>query len=348
MPSRAGLSEGATAAASLAPSCLLRGLVTRAEGSGFWVTVTQGDPGSPGKPEGPGRTRPGGQESTGQKEYYCVLRGRLKKQQLRVAAVVVVGDEVVLATLPDGGAVIEDRLPRRTELVRPGDSGDRRQHVPDHIIAANLDQLVIVLSAHQPDFKRRLAERYLSMAAHAGIEPLVVVNKCDLEEESVLRTWVEPLVSSGVRVILASAYDGRGLDELRGYLGGRVSGLAGQSGVGKSTLLNAMYPGFAIRTNAVSAVSSKGRHTTTSSRLYALPGGGYLADTPGIKSLGLFEEVDDEIGSVFPEIEAEAAGCRFRDCSHTHEPRCAVKEAVERGEIDEDRYRNYVRLRSRL
>ncbi len=292
-----------------------RGVVVRAEGAGFWVHL-------------------------GREEILCGLRGRMKKKQLRVSSLVVVGDEVIVQRLPEGGGVIEDRLPRRTELVRPGFRG-----LP-HVIAANLDQLVIVVSAHQPDFKRRLAERFLATAAHAGLEALVVLNKCDLEEQRVLATWVEPLVANGVEVLLASAYDGRGTSQLRERLEGRVSGLAGQSGVGKSSLLNAMYPAYRIRTNVVSEDSGKGRHTTTSSRLYPLPGGGYLADTPGIRSLGLFDEVAEEgLGGVFPEIEAAAAGCRFRDCSHTHEPRCAVKEAVERGEIDEDRYRNYVRLR---
>lgn len=295
------------------------GVVIRAEGSGYWVDV-------------------------GGDELQCVLRGRMKKRQLRVSSLVVVGDEVVVERRPEGGGVIGDRLERRTELVRPGPSGGRRRQGPPHVIAANLDQLVIVQSAHQPDFKRRLAERFLATAAHAGLQPLVVVNKSDLEDERVLRSWIEPLVTNGVEVLLTSAYDGRGADELRRRLVGRVSCLAGQSGVGKSSLVNVMFPEYRIRTNTVSEKSSKGRHTTASSRLYPLPGGGYLADTPGIRSLGLFDEVEDEVAGVFPEIVAAAAGCKFRDCNHTHEPKCAVKEAVGRGEIDEDRYRNYVRL----
>ncbi len=300
-----------------------RGVVIGAEGSGYWVNV-------------------------GGEQLPCVLRGRMKKKQLRTSSLVVVGDEVVIERLPGGGAVIEDRLERRSELVRPGPSGGRLHAGPPHVIAANLDQLVIVQSAHQPDFKRRLAERFLATAAHAGLEALVVLNKCDLEDERVISSWIEPLVASGVEVLLTSAYDGRGIDELRRALVGRVSCLAGQSGVGKSSLLNAMFPENRIRTNTVSEVSNKGRHTTSSSRLYPLPGGGYVADTPGIKALGLFDEVGDEIGGVFAEIDAAAAGCKFRDCSHTHEPGCAVKDAVERGEIDEDRYRNYVRLRRHM
>jgi ribosome biogenesis GTPase len=295
---------------------VMKGLVTRAEGSRFWV----------------------GLEAD---EVPCVVRGRMKKKQLRVSGLIVVGDEVMAARLPDGTGVIEERLPRRTELSRPGFRG--RQH----IIAANLDQLLIVQSVHQPEFKRRLVERFLALARHGGMEALLVVNKCDLEEPRVVEALAAPLVAAGVRASLVSAFDGRGIPELRERLVGRVSCLAGQSGVGKSSLLVAMFPAYGVRTAEVNQDTGKGRHTTTSSRLYALPGGGYVADTPGIRELGLFEEVGDELGGVFPEIEAASAGCRFRDCSHTHEPLCAVKAAVETGDIDEDRYRNFVRLRRR-
>jgi ribosome biogenesis GTPase / thiamine phosphate phosphatase len=138
--------------------------------------------------------------------------------------------------------------------------------------------------------------------------------------------------------------DGRGLDVLRAALLQRTSALAGQSGVGKSTLLNAMFPAFEARTSATSEWSNKGRHTTTTSRLYALPGGGYLADTPGIRELGLFDDDEDAVTGVFPEIAAAADRCRFHDCTHSHEPKCAVKAAVDRGEIAIDRYERFLSL----
>jgi ribosome biogenesis GTPase len=292
------------------------GIVTRSEGPRFWVDL-------------------GGQEVA------CVLRGRLKKEQQRVSCLVVVGDEVIVEPLPDGTGAIKARESRRTELVRPGFRGQA------NVTAANLEQLVIVQAARDPSFKRHLVERYLTTARRGRMSSLVVVNKCDLEEEETIRSWVEPLLASDVTVVLTSAAEGRGIEELRALLVGRVSGLVGQSGVGKSSLLNALYPELDIRVSAVSDWSHKGCHTTTASRLYPLPGGGYLADTPGIRNLGLFGGDEDELSGVFPEIAAAATGCKFSDCSHTHEPRCAVKEAVENGDIHPDRYEHYLRLRRR-
>lgn len=292
-------------------------LVTRVEGARFWVELDG-------------------------VEIPCVLRGRMRKRQQRESSLVVVGDRVLVRRLPDSSGVIEEGLPRRSELARPGFRGRTR------VMAANLDQLVIVQSAHQPDFRRRLVERFLATARRGGMRPLVVVNKCDLEDPRVVETWVAPLAASGVEIILTSAVDGRGLAELGRRLAGRLSALAGQSGVGKTSLVTAMFPAYSLRTAEVNDWTGKGRHTTTASRLYPLPDGGYLADTPGIRELGLFEDTEDDVAGVFPEIEGLAAGCKFRDCTHTHEPKCAVRAAVERGEIDEDRYRNYVRMRARL
>lgn len=272
----------------------------------------------------------------GDEEISCVLRGRLKREWQMVTSLVVVGDEVVVTRTPDGG-VIEAVGPRRSQLSRPG------FHGYEHVIAANIDQVLIVASVHQPPFKRNLVDRFLLLARQMGVAPLLVVNKCDLEDERVIRSWLAPLEPSGVRSILTSAATGQGLDDLRQVLAGKISCLAGQSGVGKSSLVNALFPGTNVKTQGTS-YANKGRHTTTGSRLYALPGGGYLADTPGIKELGLWEAGDEELAEVFPQIDALAGGCKFRDCTHVHEPKCAVRTAVERGEVDLERYQNYVRL----
>jgi ribosome biogenesis GTPase len=287
--------------------------VTRQEGPRFWVEIDE-------------------------TEIPCVLRGRLRKEKQRVSSPVVVGDQVRVLRLPDGTGVIEGGEPRRSELARPGFKG------LVHVIAANLDQLVIVQAARQPAFKRHLAERFVATARRGRMEALLVVNKCDLEEEAVVRSWIAPMAASGVPILLASTVDGRGIDALRSQLTGKVSAFAGQSGVGKSSLLNAMFPEFAARTSAVSDWTRKGRHTTTTSRLYPLPGGGYLADTPGIRALGLFDDDEEAVTGVFPEILTAAARCKFPDCTHSHEPKCAVKAAVSRGEIAADRYEHFLRL----
>jgi len=292
-----------------------KGIVIRNDGPRFWV------------------------EWNGQ-EVPCTLRGKLKKEQLRVTSVVVVGDEVTVQMSPDGTGVVESVLPRRSELARPGFHG----YV--HVMAANVDRLLIVGSAAMPRFKLHLAERFMTIARRGRIQPVVIINKCDLEHEATIRSWVAPLMGTDVPVVLTSTMDGRGVEELRALLQNKTSVLAGQSGVGKSSLVNALYPDAMVRTNAVSGSTTKGRHTTTASSLYALPGGGYLVDTPGIRELSLFEDEENETvaAEVYPEIASAAAGCKFRDCTHSHEPGCAVKSAVARGEIRQDRYRNFLRV----
>lgn len=295
---------------------LERGLVVRNDGPRMWVGL-------------------------GSEEIPCVLRGKLKREAQRVTSLVVVGDEVEISRQPDATGVIETILPRRSELSRQGFHG----YV--HVIAANVDQLLFVGSAQQPRFKLHLAERFLAIARRGRMEAVVVINKCDLEHENTLKAWAAPLEQAGVRVLFTSIMNGQGVEEFRSLLAGKVSVLAGQSGVGKSSLVNALFPDANIKTNTVHEGSNKGRHTTTSSRLYPLPGGGYLVDTPGIKSLELMEEdTDDEaIDDLYPEVTQAAAGCKFRDCTHTHEPQCAVKQAVNVGKIRRDRYQNFLRMR---
>lgn len=277
------------------------------------------------------------QVQVGSESIPCALRGRLKQKWLRVSSLVVVGDRVTISLGFDGAGVIESIADRDTKLSRPG------FHGYEHVMAANLDQLLIVVSVHNPPFKRNLVDRFLLAARQGGLDPVIIVNKCDLEDERVVRSWLTPLETVGATIICTSAITGHGLPELEALLRGKVSALAGQSGVGKSSLLNAMYPDLQLRTQGTS-IYNKGRHTTTSSRLYPIPGGGYLADTPGVKELALFETNADELADVYPEIEELAQQCKFRDCTHTHEPRCAVRAAVTAGTVDETRYHSFVRL----
>lgn len=284
------------------------GLVTRTEGQAIWVLLNG-------------------------EERLSVLRGRLKKEQIRTTALVVVGDRVIV---DESGAICEI-APRQSELCRPG-----FRNKP-HPMAANVDLLLIVQSAREPGFNRHLTERFMAMATRGGVRSLVVVTKADLTTEAEVASWLQPL-GEDLPFLLTSTLDGRGIPELRSQLQGRMAVMAGPSGAGKSSLLNALYPGFAARVGAVSQVHTKGKHTTTSSRLYPLPDGGFLADTPGIRTLALFEDADS-VEEVFAEIQALGQTCRFRNCSHTSEPDCAVQSAVAAGEVDADRLAHYLRLR---
>lgn len=276
----------------------------------------------------------------GSDEVLCGLRGRLRRERQQATSLVVVGDRVEVTLQADGTGVIESVAPRRSVLERPGFRERTR------LAAANLDLLVVVQATRLPAFNRHLVERFLAVANRGGMEALLVVNKIDLEDAAVIEASLAPLRALGLPVLLTCAKDGRGIPALREALRGRLAAMVGPSGVGKSRLVNALDPALQARVGEISEVHDKGKHTTSASRLYPLEGGGYLADTPGIRELALFEGDVESLAIVFPEIVEVAAGCKFRSCSHSHEPRCAVKAAVEAGEIDRDRYEHYLRLAS--
>lgn len=281
----------------------------------------------------------------------AVLRGRLKREQ-RTGDAVVVGDEVEVAPREDGGYTIEVVAARRTELARrsPRSRGRRAK-----VLVANVDQLVAVFAIAEPAPRLRLLDRFLVLAESSGLDAVVVANKVDLAaglaagrapgpEDSpaeVLKalTRYEAL---GYPVLRTSTKTGEGIEALRERLSGRVSVLAGPSGAGKSSLLNALQPGLALRTGEISESVGKGRHTTVSARLIPLESGGYVADTPGLRELGLWDVDPAELDLCFPEFRPHLDECRFgRSCSHTHEPDCAVGAAVEAGRVPERRLESY-------
>ena len=249
-----------------------------------------------------------------------------------------VGDWVAAAPLPDERkAVIEAVLPRRTAFTRSDPWSDAEE-----VVAANVDT-VLVVTAVGRDFSPRRLERYVAAAHESGAIPVVLVNKADLEPDTAAVAAAQG-VAPGVPVHLVSAKAGTGLDQLAAYLGpGRTVALLGSSGVGKSTLANRLA-GTDLATGEVRE-DERGRHTTARRQLVPLPGGGLLLDTPGLRELQLSGADLDE---TFPEIAALAAGCRFRDCTHTHEPGCAVRAAVEAGELPRERLESYVKLTAEL
>jgi ribosome biogenesis GTPase / thiamine phosphate phosphatase len=258
---------------------------------------------------------------------------KLRRRDLDLVA----GDEVRIAVSPgDDEWTVVERLPRRNLLCR---SDSRGRTEP---LAANLDQLGVVI-APRPACDPFIVDRYLAGAAQAGIATLLVVNKQDLLEDGDELSFVEPLRAIGLPVVFASARTGTGLDELVARLSGRRSLLAGQSGVGKSSLLNALA-GEALRaTGHLSSGSGEGRHTTVSSAILKTPWG-EIVDSPGVRDYAPPLVTNREVQHGYPEIAALAAGCRFPDCLHLREPQCAVRAAAGTGEIDARRYESYRRL----
>ena len=254
----------------------------------------------------------------------CKARGKFRK----TVGKPIVGDRVQLEMQPDGTGYLMSIAPRRNSLIRPA--------------VANLDLVVAVASAAPPVTDPFLIDKVTAIAVHKEITPLVVINKTDADAGDEL---YETYRKSGIEVLRVSARTGEGIDALRERICGKVSAFAGNSGVGKSTLVGALEPGLALRTGSISESHRKGRHTTTFSAMYPLTGGGFLIDTPGIKGFGLIDIDDHELWHYFPEMMRIGAGCRFYNCTHTHEPGCAVREAVERGEVARSRYESYLKIR---
>ncbi len=233
--------------------------------------------------------------------------------------------------------VIERVEPRRGVLTR----GSRRR---EHVIVANVDQLVIVLSLVQPDLKPNLIDRYLALAEKGELAPIVCLNKADLADPVELQSLVGAYSQLGVPTLLTSARTGVGIPRLRELLGGRATVFSGQSGVGKSSLLNAIQPDLALRVKEVSENTQKGQHTTTNSSLIRLATGGWVADTPGVRQLQLWDTAAAEVWEYFRDFRPFAPACGFPDCSHTHEGNCAVRAAVARKLIADRRYQSYLGL----
>ncbi|NKQ35728.1 MAG: ribosome small subunit-dependent GTPase A [Chloroflexi bacterium] len=274
------------------------------------------------------------------------LPGRLKKKW-QETSLVAVGDWVTISRQEDGTGMIEEVAPRKSVLSRTRPSARNRSLSSDReqVLVANLDQVVFVFSIKKPHPSLRKLDRFLVVAEMNELTAVICVNKIDLTGLEKARQMFRLYEEIGYRVIYTSVPENRGIEELRDCLQDKITVFAGSSGVGKSSLLNAIQPGLGLKVNEVSQASGKGLHTTRYAEIFPLNFGGYVADTPGIRGLALFDLEPTELDAYFREIAPYVPACRFSDCSHRHEPGCAVRTAVEQGKISQQRYESYLRLR---
>ena len=292
-----------------------QGLITKAQSGFFWV-------------------------ETGEGIIVCQLRGKLKQGRAK-GDIAALGDSVEITVLDDGSGVVEFVEERRQLIAR---IDPRPNGVYQQVLLANPDQAVFVFACANPNPKLRMLDRFLVIAEKQKIPVVIVANKIDLVEEP--KDSFGMYEAIGYRVIYTSTKNQTGLEELRTQLQKKISAFAGPSGVGKSSLLNALQPGLGLAVNEISSAMNKGRHTTVVRQMFALEGGGYVADTPGWKSLGLWDTEPEEIDAYFPELRGLVQNCQFSDCTHQHEPGCAVLTALKAGKIHLERYESFVRLRS--
>lgn len=307
----------------------IKGLVVK--NTGAWYTVL---------PDGVILPPAGGMPpQTG--EIKCKIKGNFRLKGIRTTNPVAVGDRVEVRVAPDGSAFITAICPRKNYIIRRASNLSKEAS----ILAANVDLAVIVATLKHPLTSTNFIDRFLATAEAYGVEGVLVLNKTDLldsgEERELLEAVVYLYRSIGYRVFTLSAKTGEGVDTLRDALEGKITLISGNSGVGKSTLINDLIPGLELRTAEISQVHDQGMHTTTFSEMCALPGRGWLIDTPGVRGFGTLDMDEHEVGHFFPEIFKVSHDCRYGNCTHTHEPGCAVLQAVADGRIAQSRYTSY-------
>ncbi len=286
----------------------------------------------------------------GDEDVRCSVRGRFRIGKGSGEVFPVVGDNVIYKreAVPDtkGPTGVITTIEKRKSIFARGDSSGRKKY---RVLAANLDFVFLLHAARRPDLNRRLLDRMLVAAECDGIEPIICINKIDLLGD--ISEMDEMMVSyekMGYEIIYCSAVDGRGIEKLRAKMSATKSILAGPSGAGKTSLITVLEPGLDIRVGKVSEKTGKGRHTTSHFEFHRLSSGGYLGDTPGIREFGVWGLSKETLDSCFRDFDLYLFECRFATCTHSHEPGCSVKKAVEKGNISRERFDSYLRILEEL
>lgn len=297
----------------------MKGLVIRTTGSWYKILCTENN------------------------QYYdCRLRGSFRIKGIKSTNPIAVGDHVTFSMEEDNTGVITNIEDRSNYIIRKSTKLSKQTH----IIAANIDQLCLVVTLGFPRTSTGFIDRMLLTAEAYHIPATIIFNKVDLYDEELWEIHNEMkniYTNIGYRVMEVSAKEGTGIEALKEHIKGKINLFSGHSGVGKSALLNAIDPSLNLKVGEVSDWSLKGKHTTTFAEIFPL-GNGFIIDTPGIKEFGVVDFKVEEVGHFFPEIKSRLHDCHFANCTHRHEPRCAIKEAVESGEINAERYQNYLNI----
>jgi ribosome biogenesis GTPase len=269
----------------------------------------------------------------------CVVRGKLAVEDSEYNSVRA-GDNVLVSMESENEGVIQEILPRRSQLSRIIES----RAYKEHIIATNVDQILIIMSTQKPSFKSGLIDRYLVIAEKNQIKAIVCINKIDLSSKKNFKIYVEEYTRLGYPTFITSALTGEGIDEVVNELKKKVTLFVGHSGVGKSSLINAIEPDTEIKTQGISLKTNKGQHTTSSVQFFPLSFGGFVGDTPGIRELGLWDILKKDLKEYYIEFHQYIDQCQFLNCMHVQEPGCAVKIAAGKNEIFKERYQNYLNI----
>jgi ribosome biogenesis GTPase len=271
------------------------------------------------------------------------VKGNFRLQGIRSTNPIAIGDKVEFIPQPDGTALISAIDDRKNYIIRKATNLSKQSH----IIAANLDQCFLIVTVAQPETSTTFIDRFLATAEAYRVPVVLVFNKIDVlneEEQEYLNSMIDLYEYVGYKCLKVSAKTGAGVDAVAEELKGKVTLLSGNSGVGKSTLINNLFPDLNLKTSEISDAYNTGKHTTTFSEMYPIGNDGYIIDTPGIKGFGTFNMEREEVGHYFKEIFRISEDCRFNNCTHTHEPGCAVRQAVENHDISESRYTSYLSM----